>query len=488
MAVLLICPKISMLPKPAGIIISIAAFGCTVGPDYRPPTTNAPASWQAETGAIPAVSTSDPKQLQNWWLRFNDTPLNALMAKALAGNLDLKIADTRIDQARAERRGTQAELFPSVNIKAGAQRQDNPLPALAPGIRYNMFELGFDALWEIDLFGRQQRRLEAASAELDGANAGYQQALVTLSAELARSYVEYRSAQNQLRITSSNLQTQQATLSLTEKLFDEGVVARHEVVRSRALTETTMAQIPALEAKLTGLLRQLELLVGQHPGSLALELSPLGGVPQAAGAEVLASPAASLRNRPDIYIAERQLAAATALQGSAVAELFPKISLSAFLGLRNTDLESLFKSAAFSYGTAANLLQPLLNFGRIRAGIQLADARQQEAYLSYEKTILEALRETETVLSRYLNEEQRRRLLASSTLDLRESVRLSELRYQEGVISFLDVLDSQRSLYAAEIELARSESDTATHLIAVYKALGGGPENSSMQSQFVEEP
>jgi NodT family efflux transporter outer membrane factor (OMF) lipoprotein len=350
-----------------------------------------------------------------------------------------------------------------------------------------MFELGFDALWEIDLFGRQQRRLEAASADLDGANARYRQSLLTLSAELARSYVEYRSAQHQLRITTSNLQTQQATLALTEKLFKEGVVARHEVVRSRALTETTMAQIPALQAKLTGLQRQLELLIGQHPGSLATELSDIGAVPQAPGIDLLISPAATLRNRPDLQIAERQLAAATALQGSAVAELFPKISLSAFLGLRNTDLESLFKSSAFSYGTAANLLQPLLNFGRIRAGIELADAHQQEAYLNYEKTVLEALRETETVLSKYLNEEQRRQLLLNSVLDLRESVRLSQLRYQEGVISFLDVLDAQRSLYAAEIELARSEADTSTHLIAVYKALGGGPENTSLQSQTFQE-
>lgn len=472
--------------KPAWIIILIAAGGCTVGPDYHEPTADVPVSWQAEINN-PAITTLDPKPLQNWWLRFNDAPLNTLMGKALAGNLDLKIALTRIDQARAERRGTQAELFPSVNIKAGAQRQDNPLPALAPGIRYNMFELGFDALWEIDLFGRQQRRLEAALAELDGATAGYRQTLVTLSAELARDYVEYRSTQNQLRITTSNLQTQQATLSLTEKLLDEGVVARHEVVRARALTETTMAQIPALQAKLTGLLRQLELLIGAHPGTLAVELSQLGSVPQALGIDLLTSPAATLRNRPDLQIAERKLAAATALQGAAVAELFPKISLSAFLGLRNTDLESVFKSAAFSYGTAANLLQPLLNFGRVRAGIDLADARQQEAFLTYEKTVLEALRETETVLSRYLNEEQRRRLLGSSTLDLRESLRLSQLRYQEGVISFLDVLDSQRSLYAAEIELARSEADTSTHLIAVYKALGGSPDISTVQSQLSEE-
>ena len=248
-----------------------------------------------------------------------------------------------------------------------------------------------------------------------------------------------------------------------------------------------MSQIPALEAKLIGMLRQLELLIGQHPGSLAKELSPLGAVPQASGVNLLTSPAATLRNRPDVRIAERQLAAATALQGSAVAELFPKISLSAFLGLGNTDLESLFKSASFTYGTAANLLQPLLNFGRIRAGIELADARQQEAYLTYEKTVLEALRETETVLSKYLNEEWRRQLLLNSVQDLRESVRLSQLRYQEGVISFLDVLDSQRSLYAAEIELARSEADTSIYLIAVYKALGGGPENITLQSQISRE-
>ncbi|WP_162232516.1 TolC family protein, partial [Methylogaea oryzae] len=167
-------------------------------------------------------------------------------------------------------------------------------------------------------------------------------------------------------------------------------------------------------------------------------------------------------------------AAATAMQGAATAELFPKVSLSAFLGLRNTDIESLFKSAAFSYGTAANFMQPLLNFGRIRAGIDLAEAKQQEAYLAYEKAVLDALRETETAMTRYLKEEVRRQTLALSTADLRESLRLAQRRYTEGVASFLDVLDAQRDLYAADIELARSEAEASTNLIAVYKALGGG--------------
>lgn len=334
--------------------------------------------------------------------------------------------------------------------------------------------MGFDALWEIDLFGRQQRRLEAASADLDGANEQYRQALVTLTAEVARNYMDYRSQQRQLQITQSNLQSQQQTLTLTEKLFNEGAGARHDVVRSRAQTEATEALLPALEASLIVSQRQLEVLLGQQPGSLNAELQSLMALPKTPAQQLLTSPAETIRQRPDIHIAERQLAAATAMQGAAVAELFPKISLSAFLGLRNTDIETLFKSAAFSYGTAANLLQPILNFGRIQAGIDLAEAKQKQAYLQYQKTVLDALQETESALTQYLKSEIRNQSLTKAVTDLQESVRLSRLRYQEGVISLLDVLDAQRSLYAAEIELTRSQTATSTHLIAVYKALGVG--------------
>jgi NodT family efflux transporter outer membrane factor (OMF) lipoprotein len=384
------------------------------------------------------------------------------------------MALTRIDQARAERHATRAELFPKVNLATGVARYENPLPGLVPGTRFNFFQLGFDTLWEIDLFGRQQRRLEAASADLDAADEQYRQSLVTLTSDLARSYIEYRNLQNQLLITRANLIAQQHTLELTETLFREGVGTRYEVVRARALTETTTAQLPALEARQTGTLRQMEVLAGRQPGTLDAGLKDLGAVPLAPGKAILASPAMTIRHRPDLRIAERRLAAATALQGTAIAELFPKLSLSAFFGFRNTDLDALFKSAAFSYSTAANLLQPLLNFGRIRAGIDLAEAKQKEAYLAYEKAVLEALRETETALTLYLNEEVRRQILARSVADLREAVRLSQLRYHEGAVSFLDVLDAQRALYAGEIELARSEAEASTNLIAVYKALGGG--------------
>jgi len=476
-----------MKRNPYWFLLLSGLSGCAMGPDYHEETPAVPVHWQADEqvtkpGQSFAEASTDPETLKTWWKSFGDAGLDSLMDKALADNLDVKMALARIDQARAERRGTRAELFPTVNVTAGAQRNENPFPGLASGIKYNLFELGFDALWEIDLFGRQQRRLEAASADLEGTNEQYRQALVVLSAEVARNYIDYRSLQRQLQITRSNLEAQQHTLELTERLSNEGVGTRHDVVRARAQTEATSAQIPALEAGVIAALRQLEVLIGQQPGKLDAELDASAGLPVAPARQLLSSPAETIRWRPDIRVAERQLAAATAMQGAAIAELFPKVSLSAFLGLRNTDIESLFKSAAFSYGTAANLMQPLLNFGRIQAGIDLAKAQQQEAYLVYQKAVLDALQETETSLTHYLKEEIRRQTLARAVADQRESVRLSQLRYQEGVISFLDVLDSQRTLYVAEIELARSEALVSTNLIAVYKALGGGANATSVQS------
>jgi NodT family efflux transporter outer membrane factor (OMF) lipoprotein len=462
--------------------ISAGLAGCAVGPDYQESAPVVPDRWQAErlsdarnTKDGPGrAKPVDSEALKRWWQSFGDNDLDRLMKQALAGNLDIKIALARVEQARAERRGTRAELFPKVDVAAGAQRNENPFPGFAPGIKFNLFELGFDALWEIDLFGRQRRRLEAASADLDGAAEQYRQSQVVLTSEVARTYVDYRSLQNQLRITRSNLESQQHTLGLTERLNAEGVGTKHDVVRARAQASATESQIPALEARLISALRQLEVLAGQRPGSMDKQLNSNGTVPAAPAIGILSSPAETIRHRPDLRVAERNLAAATAMQGAAIAELFPKISLSAFVGLRNTDIEQLFKSAAFSYGTAANLLQPLLNFGRIRAGIDLADAKQKEAYLAYEKAVLETLQETETAMTRYLKEEIRRQTLNRSVADLKESVRLSNLRYTEGVSSFLDVLDAQRALYVAEIDLARSEAEAATSLIALYKALGGG--------------
>jgi len=477
-----------MKAKLGWLFLLAGLAGCMVGPDYREPVPVVSNRWQTERDPAAGLKPIDPETLKTWWQSFGDARLDRLMNQALSGNLDVKMALARIDQARAQRRGTRAELFPEVNASANAGRFDNPLPGIVPtSTRFNLFELGFDAFWEVDLFGRLRRRVEAASADLDAAVEDYGQTLVTLTADLARAYVEYRSLQEQLRITRSNLDTQQHTLRLTERLFEVGSGTRHDVVRARAQTETTAAQIPSLKAELMATLRQMEVLVGKQPGALTLDLEEPSPVPIAPGREILASPAATIRHRPDLRVAERRLAAATALQGAAIAEWFPKLSLATFLGFRNTQLEDLFKSASFSYAVAGNLLQPLVNFGRIQAGIDLADAQQREAYVAFEKAVLEALRETETALTRYLQEELRRQSLARSVADQRESVRLSQLRYQEGVISFLDVLDAQRALYAAELELARSQAAVSTQLIAVYKALGGGASAEAHPPEFMQE-
>jgi len=482
-----------MINKTGWLFVMAGLSGCAVGPNYQQPAPETPDHWQAEQGKMnewqstASLQPIDPESLKKWWRNFDDAQLDSLMDQVLTDNLDLKIVLARIDQARAERRGIRSELFPEVDVAAGAQRSHNPFPGFAPGIKFNLFQLGFDAFWEIDLFGRLRRRLEASSANLEAVKEQYSQTLVTLTADLARSYIEYRSFQNQLRITHANLLTQQTTQDLTEKLFEVGAGTRYDVVRARAQTEATRSQIPGLEGDMIAALRQLEVLTGQQPGTLAFEPDKSGSVPMAPGRAILVSPAATIRHRPDLHIAERRLAAATALQGAAIAELFPRLSLSTFLGLRNTELEELFKSAAFSYNTSASLLQPLLNFGRIRAGIDLADARQQEAYLIFEKTVLVALQETETAMTYYLNEEVRRQALARSVSDLREAVRLSQLRFKVGTISFLDVLDAQRALYVAEINLARSEAKVSTDLIAVYKALGGGADVAVPQAETALE-
>jgi NodT family efflux transporter outer membrane factor (OMF) lipoprotein len=468
------------------LLMLASLSGCMVGPDYRAPDPVLPDRWQGARDPANALKPIAANQLKTWWKTFNDPLLDQLVERAQQGNLDLKIAFTRIEQARAERLANRADLFPKVGATAIGSRLDNLIPGPSQGSNaVNFFLTGFDAVWEIDIFGRLRRKLEAANALTEGAAEEYRQAWVILSSEVARSYTDYRNLQNQLRITQANLDSQRHTLALTQQLFDEGVGTRYDVARARAQTESTEANIPAMQGQLIAAQHQLEILIGAKPGALQAPLAAPGPLPSTAARELLTTPADTLRYRPDVRSAERGLAAATATQGSAFAELFPKISIAAFAGFQNSDLENLFRSTAFSWASGSAIMQPIFNFGRIRAGIDLADARQKEAYLSYEKSVLEALRETETAMTRFLKEEQRRRKLASSIEDLKESLRLAELRYREGISTFLDVLDAQRVIYLEELNLAQSQAQTTLHLIALYKALGGA---GQLEIKPIDEP
>ena len=473
--------------RSGGLLILLAGLSsCMVGPDYRSPDPVLPDRWQGARNPENALKPISANQLKTWWKTFNDPLLNRLMERAQTGNLDLKMAFARIEQARAERLANRAALFPKVGGNAAAAYLDNVIPGPTQGGNtLGFFLTGFDALWEIDVFGRLRRKLEAAGAASDSATENYRQAWVILTAELARAYTEYRNLQNQLGITQANLDSQKHTLELTEQLFHEGVGTRYDVARARSQTETTAARLPLIEGQLAATQHQLETLIGAKPGALQMQLSAPAALPETPARELLTAPADTLRYRPDVRGAERALAAATATQGAAFAELFPKISIAAFAGFQNSDLENLFRSTAFSWASGSAIMQPIFNFGRIRAGIDLADARQKEAYLNYERTVLEALREAETAMSQFLKEEQSRQKLASSITDLKESLRLADLRYREGISTFLDVLDAQRVLYLEELNLAQSQAQTTLYLIALYKALGGA---GQLEVKPVDEP
>lgn len=447
-----------------------------MGPDYVKPGSTTPEHWIAAKETKTELKPIHESDLETWWRTLEDPVLDELEQKGKAGNLDLKVALTRIDQARAEKLANRASLFPQVGATAAGTYLDNVFPRQTSTGTQNQWGFlltGLDAVWEIDLFGRLRRKLEASSALNESAAENYREAWVLLSSEIAKEYVTYRNLQSLLRITRGNIKSQTHTLELTERLFEEGVGTRFDTTREKSLLKATESEIPRLEGLLSESQHKIELLLATQPGSLQALLGKERPVPAPKDRRILVKPADTLRLRPDIREAERNLAAATATQGAAFAELFPKISVAAFMGVQNSDLENLFRSTAFSWASGSAIMQPIFNFGRIRAGIDLADSRQQEAYFQYEKAVLEALKETETSLSLLLKEEERRQHLEVSVQNLRESRRLAELRYREGVSNFLDVLDSERAIYSEEIKLEQCRAQTTIYLIAVFKAMGG---------------
>ena len=462
--------------------------GCPVGPDYVKPETPSPGHWVTEETHGDRLKPLQNLQLEHWWRSFGDPVLDQLEQQAFEENLDLKSALTRIDQTRAERSAHRASLLPRVGAGAAGVETSNLLPRQTASGTQNQWGLlatGMDAIWEIDVFGRLRRKLEASTAQNESALEEYREAWVILSAEIAREYVNYRNIETLIRISRENEKSQKHTLHLTERLYAEGIGSRFDTTRETSLLRNTEAEIPRLEGLLSESQHKLEALLAKTPGSLKGLLGTAKAVPVPRDHAILVTPTEMLRLRPDIRSAERKLAAATATQGAAFAELFPKISVAAFMGVQNSDLENLFRSSAFSWASGSAIMQPIFNFGRIRAGIDLADARQQEAYYSYEQTILEALKESETALKLLVKEEERRQSLEVSVQNLKEAHRLGELRYREGISTFLDVLETERALYDEEMNLAQSRAETTLYLISFFKALGGA---GSFKFEQPEDP
>jgi NodT family efflux transporter outer membrane factor (OMF) lipoprotein len=439
------------------------------------------------------------QNLVQWWTIFNDPQLTSLVERAMQANLDLRMAESRIRQARAAMGIAGADLGPTVGTAASFRRSRTPLSGdrsesaagdpsitdptettrLSSGtggdsITGNLYRMGFDAGWEIDLFGGIRRGVEAAGADLDAAVESRHDLLVSLSAEVADNYLNLRSLQQRLAIARENLAAQEHTAELTRQRFNVGFVSKLDVVRAEAQAATTAGQIPLFEAQIRQTIYSLSLLLGGEPSTLLAELSPDTALPVASAAVPLGLPSELLLRRPDIRRAEATIHAATARIGVAKADLFPKFTISGALGLQNTTLSSTLNRASTAWSLGPALNWPLFDMGRTRANLELRKAVQEEELLAYEQTVLGALREVENALIASTKEEEHRQAIARAVAANRTAVDLSTSLYTAGENDFLAVLDAQRSLYASEDTLAQSTRTVSTNLVALFKALGGG--------------
>jgi len=440
-----------------------------VGPDFQPTKTPVPSSWMGIKG-----QKTDAVDLVNWWTQFNDPNLTSLVNRAVVSNLDLKQAQSRLRQARAGLRVVSAGLWPRSNASGLYQRYQSAGTTVAPPVRGNLWQGGLDAAWEIDIFGGVRRSIEAAQADIEAAIEDQRDVLITVSSEVALNYIELRGYQQEIVIAQNNLQAQQHTAELTRQRFASGVVGALDVANADAQVGTTASQIPTLEASAQQTIYNLSILLGQDPGALWAELSPVRAIPYTPPILPNEIPSDLLRRRPDIRRAEAQIHAATARIGVATADLFPKFNLVGTAGYRSSELDRLVNphSALWSIGPSVNW--QIFSAGRVRANIDIQKALTEQAGLTYQAAVLDALRDVENALISYSKEQQRHKALQDTVAANRKAVGLATELYTQGQTEFLNVLDAQRSLYVSEDSLVQSTRNLSTDLVALYKALGGG--------------
>jgi hydrophobe/amphiphile efflux-1 (HAE1) family protein/NodT family efflux transporter outer membrane factor (OMF) lipoprotein len=465
----------------AASLAALSSQGCMLaGRDYRPPDVEVPASFADAT-----VDTPEATVAAAWWESFEDGTLSSLMERAVRGNDDLQIAAARVREARALRFEQALDLAPVVTADAGYTRtrlSEDRLGLSTGGVvaataidrDLALYDTGFDATWELDLFGRVRRSVEARSAEVQAAEETLRDVLVSLQGEVARNYFELRGNQQRLMVAERNAENQKATLELTQALLSGGRGTDFDTSRARAQLTTTLATIPPLQSAIKRSEHRLAVLLGLPPETLEQELALEEGLPELPPLADVGDPAALLRRRPDVRAAERELAAATARHGVAVADLFPRVTFIGSFALESSDLTGLGSSGSDSYSFGPRLSWAAFDLARVRARIEATDARTDAALASYERTVLTALEEAENALVDFSRERARRDHLRVAAQASATAARLARERYQFGVSDFLSVLDAERTLLEAQDRLMESETRTATALVAVYKALGGG--------------
>ncbi|MDH4059181.1 MAG: TolC family protein [Aquincola sp.] len=452
------------------LVLATAALlaACTTTPAPSPRSVAAP-------GAFTHATATADEPVAEFWRRFGDAELDALMAQALAANLDLRIAAARVAEARALVQGTEGLGRPNLDATANANRIRERDSNGDPSSR-NAFGVGLATKWEIDLFGRIGNEQRAASATLAASEAQQRAVQVSVAAEVARNYFELRGLQEQLRVVRLDLGTQREALKLVQARLDAGRTTALDTERAKALVEGTAASVPALETALARTRMRLAVLTGASPTALDARLAeqkPLPGLP-ATALDAIGTPETLLARRPDVAAAEAQLRAAEARSGSARAALYPSLTLSGTLGLNAGRIGDLGDSASFAYNLGASLLWSLIDNGQRRSQVTAADARRDAALAQFDQAVLAALEETEGALLAFTRSQQRTEHLFAAAQAAEAAATIARARFDAGTIDFLTLLDAERELLQARDRLAQAQTAAATSLVAVYRSLAGG--------------
>lgn len=455
------------------VLILPALFACAaVGPDYAPPTMTMPPEIARD---IPDPVSAAAPDLANWWTVFDDPVLTELIGQAVSGNLDIKQALSRIDEARARRGLSRAEYYPDLDATGAASRSRSG----GTGDTRESFSAGFDAGWEIDVFGGVRRSVAAADANLEAAEAGLDDVLVTLAAETAVNYVEAQTLDARLKVARDNLAVRMETFDLVNFRFEAGLTDELSFHQSRYQVESTRSQIPALDAALDAAKNRLAVLIGRPPGAVHDLLARPQKIPQAPQLALTAIPADFLRRRPDIRKAERELAAQTERIGAATADLYPRFALSGAIGFESADSNDLFTAGSRFWRIGPGVSWKVFDAGAIRRNIDIQTAVQEQYLIAYEQTVLGALEEVKNAMTSYAQDQLKQESLDRALVAAQRAEELAREYYLSGIADFSEVLEAQRSVLSFETQVAETKGAVAADLIRLYKALGGGWEGKA---------
>lgn len=454
----------------SAVLLMTAVSGCVVGPDYQKPIVNMPFSW----GNKAATKQEKPAQLAEWWKRFNDPLLNALVDESVEGSLTVATAKAKVREARASYRQSVSGLFPSADGTASATRSRTAGGDSGASSTSSLFKSGLDASWEADLFGANKRSVEAAKYGMDSAEEELRNTLLTLIGDVTTNYVEARGYQARIALAKRTAASQRKTAQLTRDKFEAGASSAVDLSNASGQAASTEAQIPDLESSYAQSVHRLSVLTGRAPSALADRMKPVKAIPKPKLPMPTGIPADILLTRPDVRLAERQYAQYTAKVGQAEAARYPSVSLTGSIATSGSQLGDLGKSSSISWSFGPSLSVPIFNAGKLKAAVEVAQAQRDQYFIAYRSSILTALEDVENAMVSLAQERIKSSKLSVSARHYREAASLARSLYQSGTTSFLDLLEADRSLYSAEDSLLSSQVAISTDYIALNKALGGG--------------